>query len=115
VKNPADFIGPYIGQSEERTKKILATTVGKVLVIDEVRKIEPILISMRTDNLSRLKAYMLYGGSNNRGPDTFKAAIIDTLVAEIQNVPGDDRCVLLLGYKAQMEEMFQVSNQRLQP
>lgn len=36
VKNPADFIGNVIGQSETNTKAILATTVGKVLIIDEV-------------------------------------------------------------------------------
>lgn len=36
VKNPSDFIGAHIGESEEKTKGILATTVGKVLVIDEV-------------------------------------------------------------------------------
>ena len=35
VKNPADFIGAYIGHSESQTKAILASTVGKVLVIDE--------------------------------------------------------------------------------
>ena len=40
--------------------------------------------------------------------DPYKTAVIDTMVAEIQSVPGDDRCVLLLGYKEQMEEMFQV-------
>lgn len=38
----------------------------------------------------------------------YKTAVIDTMVAEIQSVPGDDRCVLLIGYKDQMEEMFQV-------
>lgn len=37
IKNPADFIGAFIGQSESQTKAILANTVGKVLVIDEVR------------------------------------------------------------------------------
>jgi hypothetical protein len=37
VKNPADFIGSALGQSESQTKAILASTVGKVLVIDEVR------------------------------------------------------------------------------
>ncbi len=37
VKNPADFIGSFIGHSESQTKAILATTVGKVLIIDEVR------------------------------------------------------------------------------
>ena len=36
VKNPADFIGNALGQSETNTKAILATTVGKVLIIDEV-------------------------------------------------------------------------------
>ena len=36
VKNPADFIGAALGQSESNTKTILANTLGKVLVIDEV-------------------------------------------------------------------------------
>lgn len=36
VKNPADFVGGALGVSEQNTKGILATTVGKVLVIDEV-------------------------------------------------------------------------------
>lgn len=35
VKNPADFIGGAVGVSEQNTKGILATTIGKVLVIDE--------------------------------------------------------------------------------
>ncbi|EIN07312.1 P-loop containing nucleoside triphosphate hydrolase protein [Punctularia strigosozonata HHB-11173 SS5] len=90
VKNPADFIGSALGQSESQTKAILANTVGKVLVIDE--------------------AYMLYGGSNGGVSDPYKTAVIDTIVAEVQSVPGEDRCVLLLGYKDQMEEMFQNVN-----
>lgn len=36
VKNPADFVGAAIGESEKNTKAILTATVGKVLVIDEV-------------------------------------------------------------------------------
>jgi len=53
---------------------------------------------------------MLYGGGGTGNQnDTYKTAVIDTMVAEIQSVPGDDRCVLLLGYKTQIEEMFQVS------
>jgi hypothetical protein len=53
---------------------------------------------------------MLYGGSGGSGgnPDPYKTAVIDTIVAEVQSVPGDDRCVLLLGYKEKMESMFQV-------
>jgi hypothetical protein len=35
---------------------------------------------------------------------------VDTIVAEVQSTPGDDRCVLLLGYKDQMQQMFQNVN-----
>ncbi|KAK2762566.1 hypothetical protein FQN54_000739 [Arachnomyces sp. PD_36] len=93
VKNPADFIGSAMGQSEANTKAILASTVGKVLVIDE--------------------AYMLYSGTESgggNGADIYKTAVIDTIVAEVQGVPGDDRCVLLLGYEEQMTVMFQNVN-----
>ncbi|OJJ44977.1 hypothetical protein ASPZODRAFT_70336 [Penicilliopsis zonata CBS 506.65] len=92
VKNPADFVGAYLGQSEKTTKGILASTVGKVLVIDE--------------------AYGLNGdrNGNGSGADSFKTAVIDTIVAEVQSTPGDDRCVLLLGYKDEMEAMFQKVN-----
>ncbi|KAM0232316.1 hypothetical protein ACHAP5_010746 [Fusarium lateritium] len=91
VKNPADFVGSALGQSEAQTKGILAATVGKVLVIDE--------------------AYGLFGGgANGTVIDPYKAAVVDTIVAEVQSVPGEDRCVLLLGYKGQMEEMFQNVN-----
>lgn len=60
------------------------------------------------------QAYMLYGGgggggSGSGGGNSFNAAVIDTIVAEIQSVPGEDRCVLLLGYEGKMREMFQVS------
>lgn len=94
VKNPADFVGGALGQSEQNTKGILASTVGKVLVIDE--------------------AYGLYGGGSRNGgtgqTDPYKTAVVDTIVAEVQSVPGDDRCVLLLGYQEQMAEMFQNVN-----
>ncbi|KAL6407796.1 NFX1-type zinc finger-containing protein 1 [Ilyonectria robusta] len=91
VKTPADFVGGVLGQSEAQTKGILAATVGKVLVIDE--------------------AYGLYGGGGVNSPsDPYKTAVVDTIVAEVQSVPGEDRCVLLLGYKDQMENMFQNVN-----
>lgn len=92
VKNPSDFVGAALGQSEQQTKGILAASQGKVLVIDE--------------------AYSLYGGGTSQGSqgDPYKTAVIDTIVAEIQSVPGDDRCVLLLGYRNQLENMFQNVN-----
>ena len=91
-KNPSDFVGAAIGQSEENTKNILKAAAGKVLVIDE--------------------AYGLDAGGRVGGgqKDPFKTAVIDTIVAEVQNTPGEDLCILLLGYKEPMEDMMNHSN-----
>lgn len=78
-RDPSDFVGAHLGESEKLTKGILAASLGKVLVIDE--------------------AYGLYDGHISSNGNIFKTAVIDTVVAEVQSVPGDDRCVLLLGYK----------------
>ena len=55
---------------------------------------------------------MLYTGTNatENQSDPYKTAVIDTIVAEVQSVPGEDRCVLLLGYEDQILEMFQNVN-----
>ncbi|KAF2759849.1 P-loop containing nucleoside triphosphate hydrolase protein [Pseudovirgaria hyperparasitica] len=94
IKNPSDFVGDVLGASERNTKAILAATQGKVLVIDE--------------------AYGLSSGGSNSGSgggsDIYKSAVIDTIVAEVQSVPGEDRSVLLLGYKEEMETMLQSVN-----
>ncbi|KAI0152242.1 P-loop containing nucleoside triphosphate hydrolase protein [Hypoxylon sp. NC0597] len=92
VKNPADFVGGALGQSEKNTKAILESTKGKVLIIDE--------------------AYMLASGLSSSGgaSDPYKTAVVDTIVAEVQSTALEDRCVLLLGYKEQMEDMFQKVN-----
>ncbi|QIX01542.1 hypothetical protein AMS68_007059 [Peltaster fructicola] len=91
LKNPADFVGDVLGASEKTTKGILSSSVGKVLVIDE--------------------AYGLHSSAGvGQSADIYKTAVIDTLVAEIQSVPGDDRCVLLLGYQEQMEKMLRDAN-----
>ena len=36
--------------------------------------------------------------------------MVDTIVAEVQSTPGEDRCVLLLGYEDKMQSMFQNVN-----
>lgn len=83
-----------MGESEKNTKGILSSTIGKVLVIDE--------------------AYGLFAGGTSDGgtaqSDPYRSAVVDTIVAEVQSTPGDDRCVLLLGYKDQMHQMFQNVN-----
>ncbi|KAM3507032.1 hypothetical protein MY10362_002023 [Beauveria mimosiformis] len=93
VKNPSDFVGAVLGESEKLTNGILASTVGKVLVIDE--------------------AYGLSDGGASQGgslSNPFKSAVVDTIVATVHSTVGDDRCVLLLGYRDQMEEMLQNVN-----
>jgi hypothetical protein len=45
---------------------------------------------------------MLYPAGSNADNDIYKTAVIDTLVAEVQSTPGEDRCVLLLGYEKQV-------------
>ncbi|KAJ3834013.1 P-loop containing nucleoside triphosphate hydrolase protein [Lentinula raphanica] len=90
MKNPSDFIGNVLGASESQTKAILASTVGKVLIIDE--------------------AYMLHTGKTNQSSDLFKTAVIDTIVAEVQSTLGEDRCVILCGYEKEMRDMFQAVN-----
>lgn len=92
VKNPSDFIGSALGQSEENTKQILKAAAGKVLVIDEAYGLDA------------------GGGVGSGHKDPFKTAVIDTIVAQVQNTPGEDLCVLLLGYQEQMEEMMNRSN-----
>jgi DNA replication protein DnaC len=92
-RNPSDLIGQYIGDSEANTKSALNAAIGNVLVIDE--------------------AYMMYSGNSDgtgNESDSYRQGIIDTLVAEVQGNPGDDRAVLLLGYKEPMMEMLAHSN-----
>ncbi|KAF3145705.1 hypothetical protein TWF703_006847 [Orbilia oligospora] len=89
MKTPSDFLGRALGESEANTKAILNASRGKVLIIDEAYMFNPKL---------------------NGAEDPYKSAVIDTIVSEVQNVPGDDQCVLLLGYKEDLEKMFNAVN-----
>lgn len=92
-KTPADFVGQYIGESEARTSEILDSTLGKVLIIDD--------------------AHMFYNGSRagaTSESDDYRLGCIDVLISKIHNRPGEDRCVILIGYPDMIEEMFQKAN-----
>lgn len=84
VKSCNDFIGSYLGESENLTKTILDSARGKVLIIDEA-----------------------YGLARN---SKYMEAVVDTIVSEVQATSAEDRAVLLLGYKDEMEAMFQKVN-----
>ncbi|KAH8587115.1 P-loop containing nucleoside triphosphate hydrolase protein [Bisporella sp. PMI_857] len=92
VKNASSLLGKYIGHSEANVEKALEDSKGSVLVIDE--------------------AYTLYtkNSCGDSTSDVFRQAIVDTLVAGIQNVPGEDRCVILLGYEDKMRDFITKSN-----
>ncbi|KAI1498334.1 P-loop containing nucleoside triphosphate hydrolase protein [Biscogniauxia marginata] len=90
---PGDFIGMWIGESESKTTAILNETKGKVLIIDD--------------------AHTFYHGSRQdpiNSSDDYRRACIDIIVSKIHNKPGEDRCIILLGYTEVMEEMLQKSN-----
>jgi SpoVK/Ycf46/Vps4 family AAA+-type ATPase len=89
VKNPSDLIDRYIGGSENNTKAALADAEGSVLVIDDAHMLDP---GSGT------------GPSNKNGD--FRAAILDTLTAEVSGSPGEDRCIILCGYPENMREMY---------
>jgi len=91
IKNPSDFIGSVIGESEKKTRSIIEATRGKVLVIDEAYGLDA-------------------SGKSGSFACPFKTSVIDTIVAEIQNVPGEDRCVLMLGYTNKMEQFIKNAN-----
>ena len=91
IKNPSDFRGSVLGSSEKNTRDILRSAEGNVLVIDE--------------------AYALCTNNSLSGTsDPYGTAVIDTIVEQIQARPGDDRAVIMLGYRKEMEEMFKHVN-----
>lgn len=92
VKNPSDFIGNVIGSSESTTRGILSQAEGSVLVIDEAYLLNPSM------------------GSTGSSQDPYKSAVIDTIVEQVQGTPGDDRAVVLLGYRKEMEALMAAAN-----
>ncbi|CAN0163486.1 unnamed protein product, partial [Ectocarpus sp. 4 AP-2014] len=95
LKTASDFVGSVLGESESKTRAILKAAEGCVLVIDEAYS---------------LRAGSGVGGKGGSGGDPYRTAVVDTLVEQVQNVPGEDRCVLLLGYRAEMEEFMRDAN-----
>jgi hypothetical protein len=43
-------------------------------------------------------------------PPAWQEAVIDTIVAKVQGVAGDDSCVILCGYEEQMQVMVREAN-----
>ena len=102
LATPSDLIGSALGQSEEKTNALLDKSQGCVLVIDEAYGLDP------TNSGSFASVGGPAGGGG--GGDPFKTAVIDTLVSRVQGDAGADRCVLLLGYRKEMERFIRRGN-----
>jgi hypothetical protein len=82
-KTASDFIADVVGGSQVKTKAILSSSAGKVLLIDE--------------------AYVL---ENN----AFGAEVLNTLVEKIEMGSGQDLVVVMCGYEKQMRAMIRNQN-----
>jgi replication-associated recombination protein RarA len=82
-KTAGDFIGEHIGSSQTKTKTILDSAKGNILVIDE--------------------AY-------NLDDSMFGKQVLDVLVEKVQGTIADDIAVILLGYEKPMLDMIRNQN-----
>lgn len=82
----SDLVGGYIGQSEEKTKKIIESAMGGVLFIDE--------------------AYSLYS-SDDDGRD-YGNKVMDELVKAMEDY-RDKLCIIFAGYKKPMEKLMNMN------
>lgn len=80
---PADFIAKYIGQTEEKTRKLIKQATGGVLFIDEA-----------------------YGLASRGEHHDYAAEATTVLVAEMEN-RRDDLVVIAAGYSAPMHDFLQ--------
>jgi stage V sporulation protein K len=86
VKTKADFVGRYIGETEEKTKNIVKHCKGSVLFIDE--------------------AYNLVSDDGSRQDFGFNA--INTLMEEIDKL-DNDIMVILAGYEKELYQIFETN------
>lgn len=78
-----DLVGQYLGETANKTKKMLNSCIGGVLFIDEV--------------------YSLGSGSVDR--DSFSKECVDT-INEFLSSHKHDFCLIVAGYKEQVEKCF---------
>jgi hypothetical protein len=83
-KVPADFLGLNAGDTAAKTKAIMESSKGNVLVIDE--------------------AYGLTGDGN------INKAAVDTIVAYSPTQAGSDMSIILCGYKGEINELLDKMN-----
>jgi SpoVK/Ycf46/Vps4 family AAA+-type ATPase len=86
-----DFIAGYLGQTASKTKKLLQSSIGGILFIDEV--------------------YSLAPRSNDR--DSFAKEAIDTLTGFLSE-HKNDFCCIVAGYEEEVQNCFFAMNKGLE-
>jgi SpoVK/Ycf46/Vps4 family AAA+-type ATPase/DNA-binding transcriptional MerR regulator len=90
-KTPADLMGSSVGEGVERTKDLFAMAKGKVIFIDEAYNLDP----------------QRHGQG---GSSSFGGQVLDTMVEKMDASAGMDMCVILAGYRPQMEQLLRNCN-----
>lgn len=80
------LVGAYIGQSEEKTKKVIESALGGVLFIDE--------------------AYSLFSGVDDS--KDYGKVVMDALVKAMEDY-RDKLCIIFAGYKIPMEKLLSMN------
>jgi len=93
VAGKEDFIGPYIGQTEPKTMRVLNSALGGVLFIDE--------------------AYSLGYSGRSGTPDSFSKVIMDLLNRYLSEHQGEFICIIA-GYREDLEKYFFSANKGLE-
>ncbi|KAK4140952.1 P-loop containing nucleoside triphosphate hydrolase protein [Dichotomopilus funicola] len=91
-KRASDLIGKYIGDSEYNTINAFNQARGGVLMIDDFHILFP--NSMH----------------DTHGSDVFRAAIIDTVVAQVDPNSTRKEAIILIGYPEAMNDAFETGN-----
>jgi Cdc6-like AAA superfamily ATPase len=82
-KTASDFVGRYVGESQQKTAALLEMAKGRVLLIDEAYALDD----------------QMYG----------KQAL-DTIVEKVSGAPGEDIAVVMCGYRAEVTKMLRDQN-----
>jgi SpoVK/Ycf46/Vps4 family AAA+-type ATPase len=93
-KTAIDLLGDQIGESECKVRAALKASAGCVLIIDEAHTMNP----------------TRRNGWDDTSYCEYRQGIIDTLVSMVSNAPGEDRCVILMGYPDEMKQLLSSAN-----
>lgn len=93
-KTATDLIGDQVGESERKTRAALKASAGGILIIDEAHIMNP----------------TRRNGWDDTSYCEYRQGIIDTLVSMVSNAPGEDRCVILMGYPDEMKQLLSSAN-----